>query len=116
MILEPWMNQVTRVLADNVNALRMPHYERRLLVAQRMKDARQDSGLTQRDIAQYLHIGQATYCRMEKAETEPSAVQLATLSGLYGLSVLWLLGMPNFVVNAARHQSSSSSSSRNSRN
>ena len=103
MMLEPCVNHMTSFLGNNVNALRMPHYERRLLVAQRMKDARQDSGLTQRDIAHYLHIGQATYCRMEKAETEPSAVQLATLSGLYGLSVLWLLGMPNFVVNAARH-------------
>ena len=88
---------------SQTNALRMPHYERRILVAYRMKEARQNSGLSQRDIARYLHIGQATYCRMEKAETEPSAVQLATLSGLYGLSVLWLLGMPNFVVNAARH-------------
>jgi transcriptional regulator with XRE-family HTH domain len=97
------MNQMTRVLVDSINALRMPHYQRRLIVAERMKDARQDSGLTQRDIAQYLHIGQATYCRMEKAETEPSAVQLATLSGLYNLSVLWLLGMPNYVVNAARY-------------
>jgi len=94
---------MTRVLVDSINALRMPHYQRRLIVAERMKDARQDSGLTQRDIAQYLHIGQATYCRMEKAETEPSAVQLATLSGLYNLSVLWLLGMPNYVVNAARY-------------
>ena len=103
MILEPWMNQMTRILVDSINALRMPHYQRRLIVAERMKDARQDSGLTQRDIAQYLHIGQATYCRMEKAETEPSAVQLATLSGLYNLSVLWLLGMPNYVVNAARY-------------
>jgi DNA-binding XRE family transcriptional regulator len=103
MILEPWTNQMTRVLVDSINALRMPHYQRRLIVAERMKGARQDSGLTQRDIAQYLHIGQATYCRMEKAETEPSAVQLATLSGLYNLSVLWLLGMPNYVVNAARY-------------
>jgi ribosome-binding protein aMBF1 (putative translation factor) len=102
MILEPRMNQMTRVLVDSVNALRMPHYQRRLLVAQRMKDAREDSGLSQRDVARFLHIGQATYCRMEKAETEPSAVQLSTLSSLYGLSVLWLLGMPNYVVTTAR--------------
>jgi ribosome-binding protein aMBF1 (putative translation factor) len=102
MILEPRMNQMTRVLVDSVNALRMPHYQRRLLVAQRMKDARENSGLSQRDVARSLHIGQATYCRMEKAETEPSAVQLTTLSSLYGLSVLWLLGMPNYVVTTAR--------------
>ena len=103
MIIEPRMNQMTRVLANNVNAMQMPHYERRILVARRMKEARENSGLSQRDIALSLHIGQATYCRMEKAETEPSAVQLATLSGLYGLSVLWLLGLPNFIVNTVKH-------------
>lgn len=96
------------LMTSGTNALRMPHYQRKLLVAERMRDARLNSGLSQRTIAKELHIGQATYCRMERAETEPSAVQIATLSGLYGLSVLWLLGMPNFVVNAA-HSSSSSS-------
>ena len=96
------------LMASKANALRMPHYQRRLLVAERMRDARLNSGLSQRAVAKELHIGQATYCRMESAETEPSAVQLATLSGLYGLSVLWLLGMPNFVVNAAQSSSSSS--------
>lgn len=80
----------------------MPHYERRALVASRLKDARLNSGLTQRDVAKDLHIGQSTYCRIENGETEPSAVQLATLSGLYGLSVLWLLGMPSFIVNVVR--------------
>jgi len=80
----------------------MPHPERRLLVAIRMKEARLNSGLSQRDVARRLHIGASSYCRMERATTEPSAVQLATLSGLYGLSVLWFLGMPSFVVNASQ--------------
>lgn len=88
----------------------MPHLQRRMLVAARMKEARLNSGLSQRDIALELHIGVSTYCRMERAESEPSAVQLATLSGLYGVSVLWLLGMPNFVVYAAQSSSSSSRS------
>ena len=97
-----------RLVSSKVNAFRMPHLQRRTLVANRMKEARLNSGLSQRDVAKELHIGAATYCRMEGATTEPSAVQLATLSGLYGLSVLWLLGMPNFVVNAAQSSSSSS--------
>lgn len=94
------------LMASTTNALRMPHHQRKLVVAERLKDARLNSGLSQRDIAKKLHIGASTYCRMEKAETEPSAIQLATLSGVYGVSVLWLLGMPNFVVHA--NQSSSS--------
>ena len=93
---------MTRFMASSVNAMDMPHYQRRALVASRLKDARLNSGLSQRDVAAVLHIGQSTYFRIENGETEPSAVQLATLSGLYGLSVLWFLGMPSFIVNIAR--------------
>lgn len=96
------------LMASSASAMHMPHRERKLLVASRMKEARLNSGLSQRDIAKKLHIGASTYCRMEKAESEPSAIQLATLSGLYGVSVLWLLGMPSFVVNAVQSSSSSS--------
>ena len=86
-----------KFLTSQANAMRMPHYERRALVASRMRELRENSGLSQRDVCRTLH-----------AKTEPSAVQLATLSGLYGVSVLWLLGMPSFVVNAAQSSSSSS--------
>jgi transcriptional regulator with XRE-family HTH domain len=94
---------MTRLLASSVNAMSLPHYQRRALVASRLKDARLNSGLTQRDVAKHLHIGQSTYCRIENGEAEPSAVQLTTLSSLYGLSVLWLLGMPSFIVNAVKN-------------
>jgi transcriptional regulator with XRE-family HTH domain len=92
-----------KLIDNGVNALNMPHYQRRALVALRLKDARLNSGLSQRDVAKDLHIGQSTYCRIENGETEPSAVQLATLSGIYGLSVLWFLGMPSFIVNTIKN-------------
>ncbi len=98
-----------KFFAEKTNALKMPHPERRLLVASRMKGLRENSGLSQRHVANVLHVSQTTYCRMERGDSEPSAVQLATLSGLYGISVLWMLGMPSFVI--AANQSSSSSSS-----
>lgn len=97
------------LLNSTTNVLNMPHLERRMLVAQRMKEARLHSGMSQRDIAKELHIGAATYCRMERGESEPSAVQITTLSGLYGVTVLWLLGLPNFVVTVDQSSSSSSS-------
>lgn len=79
-------------------AIQMPHLERKLLVATRMRKMRENSGLSQRDVAKELHIGQSTYHRMEKGQSEPSAVQIATLSGLYDVTILWLLGLPNFIV------------------
>ena len=89
-----------------VNAIAMPHEKRRKLVASRIRKARLDSGLSQRDVASILQTSQASYCRMEAAMAEPSAVQLATLSGTYGVSVLWLLGYPNFIALALPQSSS----------
>lgn len=80
-----------------INAISMPHCRRRQLVAARIRQARLDSGLSQREIAKQIGTSQASYCRMELGDNEPSAVQLATLSGVYGVSVLWLLGYPNFI-------------------
>lgn len=96
------------LVSSKVNALRMPHYQRRLLIADRIKEARLNSGLSQRDVAKELCIGASTYSRLERAKTEPSVTQLSTLSGLYGLSVLWLLGMPSFIATSAQSSSSSS--------
>ena len=85
-------------------------------IASRIREARLQSGLKQCDVAEALNISQSTYSRMERGILAPDCAQVRVLSGLHGISILWLLGMPNFVVNAARHQSSSSSSSRKSRN
>jgi transcriptional regulator with XRE-family HTH domain len=82
------------------SAVAMSHLERKMIVADRMKQLRENSGLSQRDVARQLHIGQATYHRMEKGQSEPSAVQIATLSSLYGETFLWLLGLPTFIVKA----------------
>jgi len=79
------------------NLLKMPHAQRRMTVASRIKQARLDSGLSQRNVAARLEISQSSYSRMESGDLEPSAVQIATLSGLFTMSVLWLLGYPNFI-------------------
>jgi len=86
-----------RFLTSAVNGMKLPHHQRRMLIASRIKDARLNNGLSQRDAAEALHIGQSTYCRIEKGQTEPSVVQIVTLSGLYDVSVLWLMGYPSFI-------------------
>ena len=78
-------------------------------IARRLKEARLNSGLNQWDVAKELNISQSTYCRMEMAKIAPDCAQMRTLSGLYGMSILWLLGMPNFLVYADQSSSSSSS-------
>ena len=87
-------------VSNRSTAVAMSHLERKMIVADRMKQLRENSGLSQRDVAKELHIGQSTYHRMEKGQSEPSAVQIATLSSLYGETFLWLLGLPTFIVKA----------------
>jgi len=81
----------------NADVLKMPHHQARQLIAQRVKDARLNSGLSQKDVAEVLHISQSSYSRMERATLAPDCVQIRTLSGLYGISVLWLMGYPSFI-------------------
>jgi transcriptional regulator with XRE-family HTH domain len=88
---------------DNADFLKLPSREARLLIADRIKQLRINSGLSQDDIAQHLNISQSTYSRMERGILSPDCAQIRVISGLYGASILWLLGMPNFVVNAAKH-------------
>lgn len=96
------------LMTSKEDATKMPHPQRRLLIAGRIKEARLHSGLSQRDVAQSLHIGASTYSRLERGVSEISAAQVATLSGLYGISALWFMGIPSYVVNAVQSSSSSS--------
>lgn len=96
------------LMASKEDALKMPHRQRRMLIANRIKEARLHSGLSQRDVAKELHIGASTYSRLERGISEISAAQVGTLSGLYEISVLWFLGIPSYIVNALQSSSSSS--------
>lgn len=87
---------------STVDVLKMSHLEARKTIADRIKEARLNSGLSQRDIAKELHISQSSYSRIESGALAPDCAQIRTLSGLYELSVLWLMGYPSFVVNAAK--------------
>ena len=87
---------------SNADVLKMPHQQARLLIASRIKEARLNSGLSQKDVAEVLHISQSSYSRIERATLPPDCVQVRTLSGLYGISVLWLMGYPSFIINAKR--------------
>lgn len=69
-------------------------------IASRLKEAREQSGLSQRDVARALTVSQSSYSRMERGVLPPDCAQIRVLSGLYGVSILWLLGMPNYFVYA----------------
>jgi transcriptional regulator with XRE-family HTH domain len=77
-------------------------------ISLRVREARMQSGLTQLDVAKALNLSQSSYSRIERGILVPDAAQLRVLSGLHGVSILWLLGMPNYFVYADQPSSSSS--------
>jgi transcriptional regulator with XRE-family HTH domain len=77
-------------------------------IALRVREARQQSGLSQRDVAKALSVSQSSYSRMERGILAPDCAQIRVLSGLHGVSILWLLGMPSYFVYADQSSSSSS--------
>jgi transcriptional regulator with XRE-family HTH domain len=57
-----------------------------------MRKARNDTGLTLREVEALTNIDKATLSRYENGKLEPDIEKLGLLSDTYGVSVDWLLG------------------------
>ena len=62
---------------------------------QRLKDLREDADLTQRDVAEMLHLNREVYRRYEKGEREISVWAVIQLAQFYGVTTDYLLGLTN---------------------
>lgn len=56
------------------------------LVANKLKTLRKQKGLSQEEVADYLHISQPTYARMEKGESSSWASYINNICGLYNIA------------------------------
>ena len=59
----------------------------------RIRDIREDSDLTQREIADYLHIKQNTYSQYENGQRQIPIEALIALARYYHTSTDYLLGL-----------------------
>ena len=59
----------------------------------RIKDIREDLDLTQREIADYLHIKQNTYSQYENGQRQIPLNMLIALARYYNTSTDYLLGL-----------------------
>lgn len=76
--------------------------EAKLLIGSRVREARLSCGLSQRALAEILYCDQATISRIEAGILAPDVAQIKVMSGVFQLSVLWLMGYPSFVVHATQ--------------
>ena len=58
----------------------------------RLLELRNEKGLSQREMAKEMFVSQGTYNNWENGKTQPSIEQLKRLSGLFGVSVDYLIG------------------------
>ncbi|MCL2300261.1 MAG: helix-turn-helix domain-containing protein [Firmicutes bacterium] len=56
------------------------------------KELRRENGLTQKQVANYLHMDRSTYAYYEIGRTKPTIEFLMALARLYGVSLNKLLG------------------------
>ena len=65
------------------------------MVYRHIRDLREDSDLTQTDIAKYLNVNQKTYSRYETGEHDIPTAVLIQLSSFYNTSTDYLLDLTN---------------------
>lgn len=64
------------------------------IVRRRLKEARQDAGLSQEEVAKKLGLGShAAYGHYERGEADPDLTNFVKLSKILGKPVTWLLGI-----------------------
>lgn len=61
----------------------------------RIKDLREDNDLTQRELAEYLHIKQNTYSQYENGQRQLPIEVLVMLAKYYKTSTDYILGLTN---------------------
>ena len=61
----------------------------------RIKDLREDKDLTQREIAEHLHIKQNTYSQYENGQRQIPITLLISLAKFYNTSTDYILGLTN---------------------
>lgn len=62
---------------------------------QHIRDLREDRDLTQQQLAELLHVSQATYSRYESGLLDIPSSSLIALARFYQTSVDYLLGLTN---------------------
>ena len=60
--------------------------------AQKLAQARHDTGYSQRQIAEFMKISKATIASYETGRTEPDIETLGKLADFYCVSLDWLVG------------------------
>ena len=68
----------------------------KIIFGQRLKELREERGMTQKQLAQALGLNSVTYLHYEKSQREPPLSLLADMAAFFEVSVDYLLGLTEF--------------------
>lgn len=67
--------------------------EMEIVLGKRLRELREEKGLTQKQLAKDLQLNSVTYLHYEKAQREPPLAVLAEMAIYFEVSVDYLLGL-----------------------
>ena len=67
-----------------------------ILLGQRLKELREEMGLTQMQLSKMLNMNSVTYLHYEKSQREPPLATLVDMAKFFGVSVDFLLGLKDY--------------------
>ena len=68
----------------------------KIILGPRLKELREERGMTQKQLAQALGLNSVTYLHYEKSQREPPLSLLADMAAFFEVSVDYLLGLTEF--------------------
>ena len=69
----------------------------KVLLGQRLKELREERGLTQKELARSLGLNSVTYLHYEKAQREPPLAVLVEMAKFFDVTTDYLLGVTDFM-------------------
>ena len=67
-----------------------------IILGKRLKELREEKGLTQRQLAEHLNLNSVTYLHYEKAQREPPLAVLAQMALFFDVTTDYLLGITDY--------------------
>lgn len=74
-----------------MSKLRQSTYKQRKALADRLKQAREEKGLLQQEVAKMMEVSPSLICNIERGERRLDVIELACLAQLYEKPVSWFL-------------------------
>ena len=67
-----------------------------IILGKRLKELREEKGLTQKQLAEQLNLNSVTYLHYEKAQREPPLAVLAQMALFFDVTTDYLLGITDY--------------------